>query len=297
MNAEDRRYLAAAADAIDRLLKARPAQPLHPTELSAELQTFAERFDQLLNSLAAWQQFAAALGSGNLRQEPPPREHLLDPLKQLHSNLRHLTWQTQRVAAGDLEQRVDFLGDFSRAFNQMIDALREKRVVEDKVRYLSEHDALTGLYNRTLFESELARLRSTPHDYPVSVVIADVDGLKSINDTLGHQVGDLLIQKSAQIIQHGPDGDGLLARIGGDEFAILSRRTDEAHTAALVERIRSAMGNFNRREAMFNLSISLGTGLASAPSALDAALHQADKAMYEDKLRRKRLGRHTATDR
>ena len=295
MNKEDQRYLAEAADAIDRLLKAHPTKPLRPTGLTAELQIFAEQLDRLLDALAAWQKFATALGNGNLRQDPPSRAHLLDPLKQLQSNLRHLTWQTQRVAAGDLEQRVDFLGDFSRAFNQMIEALREKRAAEDKIRYLSEHDALTGLYNRTFFESELERLRAAPEDYPVSVMIADVDGLKSINDTLGHQVGDLLIQKSAQIIQHGPSGDELLARIGGDEFAILSCRTDETRTAALLTRIRTAMEGFDRRESMFRLSISLGTGVASAPAALDAALHQADKAMYEDKLRRKRLGRRGAS--
>lgn len=297
MKEEDRRYLAEAADTIDRLLKTSTARPLRPSALTAELQTFAEQFDRLLDALAVWQRFATALGNGNLRQDPPPRAHLLDPLKQLQSSLRHLTWQTQRIAAGDLEQQVDFLGDFSRAFNQMIDALRDKRAAEDKVRYLSEHDALTGLYNRTFFEAELERLRSAPQDYPVSVVIADLDGLKVVNDTLGHQVGDLLIQKSAQIIQHGANTEGLLARIGGDEFVVLSWCTDAAQTETLIGRIRTAMEAFNRRESMFRLSISLGAGIAATPAALDPALHQADKAMYEDKLRRKRLARRTASAR
>lgn len=90
----------------------------------------------------------------------------------------------------------------------MIQALQEKRSAEEKVRYLSVHDSLTGLYNRAYFNEELDRLRAAS-DYPVSFLIADLDGLKTANDTRGHQVGDLLIKKAAQVLQHGmPPGRG-----------------------------------------------------------------------------------------
>lgn len=286
MNEEDRRYLVTATATIHRVLTALSASPLRPTGLTAELQTFAEQFDRLLDALAVLRRFSIALGNGDLTQEAPPGLHLLDPLKQLHSSLRHLTWQTQRVAAGDLDQQVDFLGEFSKAFNQMIAVLREKHIAEEKVRYLSEHDTLTGLYNRTYFEGELERLRSADL-YPVSFVVADLDGLKATNDTLGHQVGDLLIQKAARVIQHGLGTEGILARIGGDEFVIILQGVGEGHAHEAIIRIRTAMEVCNQRDSIFPISISLGAGTAPHKQALTAALRQADNAMYQDKLQRK----------
>lgn len=103
----DRRYLVAAAGGIEKLLAVRGVAPLRPQGLSPELQVFGESFDRLLEAMEAFRRFAIALGNGDLNHEAPARIHLLDPLKQLQANLRHLTWQTQQVAAGDLDQRVD----------------------------------------------------------------------------------------------------------------------------------------------------------------------------------------------
>jgi two-component system, cell cycle response regulator len=286
MSQADRDYLTAAAERIEAVIAGRSAAPLQPHGLTPELEPLAARLDRLLHDLSALRRFAIALGNGDLSQEPTPGIRLLDPLKPLHANLRHLTWQAQRVAAGDLSQRVDFLGDFSEAFNRMIQALRDKQLAEDRVRYLSEHDTLTGLHNRTYFEAELERLR-TSGPYPVSFIIADLDGLKPINDSLGHRVGDLLIQKAAQVIQNGTGADGTLARIGGDEFVIVLSATDDAQAHAGIARIVAALDTFNRRSPEFPLSFSLGAGTASGPETLDAALRQADMAMYEDKDARK----------
>ncbi|MBK1721033.1 GGDEF domain-containing protein [Thiocystis violacea] len=289
MNDSDRRYLAAATARIEQLLGARGAGPLRPEGLTGELQHFAEHFDALLETLTALRRLSIALANGDLAHEPPPGAHLLDPLKQLQSSLLHLTWQTQQVALGDLGQHVDFLGAFSDAFNQMIQALREKRVAEEKIRYLSEHDVLTGLHNRAFFEAELERL-STGSAYPVSLIIADLDGLKRINDELGHHVGDLLIQKAAQVIQSGLGSEGVLARLGGDEFAIILPEADQVAAAEIIARIRLNEAKVNRKDTVFTIAVSLGAGTAFASSALQQALRQADQAMYEDKARRKGLG-------
>ena len=106
MNEQDRRYLAAAADRIKRLLGARSATPLRAGALSPDLQAFAESFDNLLEHMEVLRRFTITLASGDLSYEAPPRNHLLDPLKQLQSNLRHLTWQTQQIAAGSLDQHA-----------------------------------------------------------------------------------------------------------------------------------------------------------------------------------------------
>lgn len=286
MKEADRRYLAAATEQIDALLAARAARPIGAEGLSEELQPFAERLDALLASISALRRLSIALANGDLSYDAPQGIHLLGPLKQLQSSLRHLTWQTQQVAQGDLEQQVDFLGDFSDAFNQMIESLREKRLAEEKIRYLSEHDSLTGLHNRAFFDAELNRLANSG-DYPVSLVIADLDGLKRVNDELGHHVGDLLIQKAAQVLQASLGADDVLARLGGDEFAIILTGADAAQASATLEKIRTAEANANRKDKVFPIHISLGAGTASVPAALREALREADQAMYRDKAARK----------
>lgn len=290
MREQDRRYLSEATAHIERLLAARRAEPLHPSGLSDELQAFAESFDRLLEQLAILQHFAVTLADGDLGQEVPPRCHLLDPLKQLQSHLRHLTWQAQQIAAGDLDHQVDFLGDFSEAFNRMIHGLREKRIAEENVRYLSQHDALTGLYNRTFFNEEISGL-CPAQQFPLSLLIADVDGLKAVNDRHGHSAGDLLIQKAARVLEHGVRIEDAVVRLGGDEFAVILHRTDQAGAQAIVVRIRETLKEYNRREPAPLLSLSLGVATAHGPDQIEEALRLADEAMYREKSAGKALGR------
>ena len=89
-----------------------------------------EAVNLLIANFKVLREFSIALANGRVDFEVPPRMHLLDPLKSLQSSLKHLTWQTQEVAAGDYDQRVDFLGEFSVAFNGMVRALREKDQAE-----------------------------------------------------------------------------------------------------------------------------------------------------------------------
>lgn len=287
MSQADLDYLKAAAGRIDKVLAARAASPLLPNEaLSEGLRPFSERFTRLLEALDALRKFSVALANGNLVEEAPPNIHLLSPLKHLQSSLRHLTWQVQQIAAGDLDQQVDFLGEFSVAFNQMIEALREKRATEEKARYLSVHDSLTGLYNRTYFNEQLEQLREADN-YPTSLVVADLDDLKTVNDTKGHLVGDLLIKKAAQVLQYGVHPADIVARIGGDEFVIILYGSDQNAAQTVVTQIRAMMDAHNRRDRDLPVSLSLGTSTAFDRFTLDQALRRADEAMYEDKLQRK----------
>lgn len=101
---------------------------------SDDLNDTCERMNRLIRAYADANHFLLALSEGRLDVDVPPRNFLISHFKQLHSNLKHLTWQARQIARGDLNQHVDFLGEFSVSFNSLIASLREKRVIEEELK-------------------------------------------------------------------------------------------------------------------------------------------------------------------
>jgi len=286
MNEQDRQLLRELTEQVERVLRG----DFSPLPLSAppspEILPLAELLAKLTRSLQEAQDFICTMSLGRLDVTPPPRNHLVAPFKQLQANLRHLTWQTQQIAAGDLNQRVDFLGEFSIAFNALIDALREKVEAEEKVRYLSHHDPLTDLYNRGYFEEEMARTERGRR-FPVSIMMADLDGLKKINDTMGHAVGDRLIRAAADVLRKSVRAEDVVARVGGDEFALILPETDAITVAEILARIRENEVEFNRECMGYQVLISIGVATIGEGGSLSDAMKKADERMYQDKFARK----------
>jgi diguanylate cyclase len=143
-------------------------------------------------------------------------------------------------------------------------------------------EPLTGLYNRRgwdeVIEQEESRCRR--FGSPACVVSLDIDELKSMNDTLGHDAGDRLIARAAEVLRATVRHTDLVARVGGDEFVILATESDLAGTGVLVSRIRD-------RFAHSGIKASIGIGRRGA-DGLVGAWRTADAAMYEDKRSRKR---------
>lgn len=131
----------------------------------------------------------------------------------------------------------------------------EKKRKQEEVLYLSYHDHLTGLYNRRFYEEELHRL-DTKRNLPITLVMGDVNGLKLINDSFGHGMGDALLKKVAKVITLGCRGDDIITRVGGDEFVIILPKTDAAEAERIVQRIRE-LASKEKVEAI-DISISLG---------------------------------------
>jgi len=160
----------------------------------------------------------------------------------------------------------------------------ERKQAEEKIKHLSFHDALTGLYNRAYFEEELERY-NFPRYYPLSIVMLDVNGLKVINDTFGHSEGDRLLQHLSQVLTSISRKGDILARIGGDEFAILlpSTTSEEAHN--FCERIKKVCQQDKIEPIYLRLNISLGyTTQEGEYKDIHSLLKEADRNMYQDKL-------------
>jgi diguanylate cyclase (GGDEF)-like protein len=157
-----------------------------------------------------------------------------------------------------------------------------RKAYEEQLEHLSTHDVLTGLYNRTFYETELNRL-ATSRRYPVSIIVVDMDGLKQTNDTYGHAAGDKMICKAATIMKGAFRADDLVARTGGDEFTVLLPETDKAGLAAAVERIEKSLAEANRIEDGYYVKLSIGTAIAESNEKLLGAEKAADLAMYRNK--------------
>ncbi len=399
-----------------------------------------EPLRRLIACLTAIQQFSLALANGDLTMPLPTcGGPVAGSLKSLHASLKHLTWQTRQIAEGDLSQRVDFMGEFSQAFNQMVEHLEAARVelkslnqqladenlklrattealreseerfrhiaenvndviwtldqtmerftyispsiaslrgltvdealqeplelamspaslaalrvtltqklahearyqvseaveieqycrdgrviivevvvsaihddngnlkefvgisrdismrkkTEALLKYQSYHDALTDLYNRNFFDQELERTMQGDQ-FPVSLIVADLDGLKRINDSLGHEAGDRLIKGAATVLRMAFRGNDIIARTGGDEFVILLYGMDQDDATVCMERVRSCAAVYNAEQGNEPVSISLGAATATAAEELPLAYKQADERMYADKLGRKQQRR------
>jgi diguanylate cyclase (GGDEF)-like protein/PAS domain S-box-containing protein len=158
----------------------------------------------------------------------------------------------------------------------------EQIQVIEQVKYLNYHDKLTGLYNRTFFEEELERLQQNPV-LPLSIIIGDVDGLKLTNDAFGHKKGDELLKKIAEFLKSSCSIEDSVIRVGGDEFAIILRETDETVANNICSRIRNMCSR--AEEDPVKPSIALGTSTMYDTSiTIEEVVKAAEDRMIRSKL-------------
>jgi diguanylate cyclase (GGDEF)-like protein len=153
---------------------------------------------------------------------------------------------------------------------------------EHTLRHLSTHDALTGLYNRLYFEEELARLEPS-RQFPVSIVVSDLDDLKRVNDTQGHAAGDALLKHAARILKQAFRAEDIVARIGGDEFAVILPNADAEVARYAIDRIHSASLENPLPPPSPPLTMSVGMCTADKGDSLYNTLKTADMEMYKNK--------------
>lgn len=160
--------------------------------------------------------------------------------------------------------------------------ITERKQMEERLRYLTIHDTLTGLYNRTYFEEELSRLERG-REFPASIIMLDTDDLKETNDGLGHAAGDALLKRVAQVLTTAFRAEDVVARIGGDEFAVLLPRTGTKAAEDALCRVKRLLHEHNSALDSNPLQLSFGVSTAEYRGSLSDVLKDADKKMYAEK--------------
>ncbi len=171
--------------------------------------------------------------------------------------------------------------DWSLVQVALTDITARKRA-EAYLEYLGKHDVLTKLYNRSFYVDEMNRLERKGL-YPVTVIMIDLNGLKAVNDQLGHAAGDALLRRAGEVLSKAVDKPSYAARIGGDEFALLLPSTDERDGNVVLESIESLVEVNNQFYSGTPLSFAMGAATSQPGERLESVGKRADLLMYEAK--------------
>jgi diguanylate cyclase (GGDEF)-like protein len=175
-------------------------------------------------------------------------------------------------------------------FTDLITRAFSKHIYDKRIRRLTYKDRLTSLYNRRFFEEELERL-DTIRQLPISIIIADINGLKIINDSLGHEKGDQLLKKSGEILAAATRKEDIVARQGGDEFAILLPKTEKVKAEKVIARIKEKSRQTNDDE--LTVTMALGAAVKTdSDQNINDILRTADNTMYQNKLSESRSAKN-----
>ena len=162
----------------------------------------------------------------------------------------------------------------------------EKKRYAEELKFMALHDPLTGLYNRNYFENEINRLHGGSV-YPVTIIAADLDGLKLINDTVGTREGDRILKACADLLARPLRKGDILARLGGDEFGAILACADDRVAQTTVEQIQLGVTEYNKKNQEMPISLSLGYAISYGDSEpLEDTFKKAVDAMQIDKQNR-----------
>ena len=164
--------------------------------------------------------------------------------------------------------------------------ITERRQAEEQLKQAATHDPLSGLYNRNFFEEEM-RLLSNEREMKVGLLLLDIDGLKFVNDTFGHPEGDRLLKEVADLLKKNFRPSEVIARIGGDEFAVILKNIDQTKLEAAVLRFKNSILSYNKGlpKGKHPVSVSMGCDVRDDFSkTLLESFKEADRRLLLEKI-------------
>lgn len=164
--------------------------------------------------------------------------------------------------------------------------ITERKKLEDKLKQAANHDSLTGLYSRSFFEEEM-KLLSKEREISIGLIVLDIDGLKYINDILGHQEGDKLLINLSKILLATFRPSDVIARIGGDEFAVLIRDVDNNKLNETAQRLNNNILAYNQKLKSYQnpIHVSAGYAIKDVPTKkIEQVLKEADDMLFKEKI-------------
>jgi two-component system cell cycle response regulator len=215
--------------------------------------------------------------SSALRSEDPELDEILSAIEEISVGLKSGAAKSRRV---------------DNALMRAASCALKQCLMEREIRSLAVTDELTGLYNRRGFLASATHQLKLAHRnmQDVLLLFCDVDNLKWINDSYGHQEGDLALLRTADALEQTFRDSDILARLGGDEFAVLASEASIPDRQVIESRMESCLGAATSEESRYQLSVSIGVARfdPAAASSLGSLMARADKDMYEHKASRKR---------
>ena len=172
--------------------------------------------------------------------------------------------------------------------------ITDRKLAEERLRDISQQDTLTGLHNRRGFFERGGQMLETARrlGHGLTLVFADMDGLKAINDTLGHEQGDRALVDVAALLTDSFRKSDIIARVGGDEFVVLTLNTSDTPSQPAIERLRRSVADHASSWGRpYRIALSVGVVHLDPddPLALDVHMARADRLMYEEKTRRREV--------
>ena len=193
-----------------------------------------------------------------------------------------------KSAAGQLGTAQN--GSTNKLLMRAIQCAVKQYMLQAELGNLALSDELTGVYNRRGFLALAERQLKLGHrsGRAILVFFADVDGLKQINDKFGHKEGDLALVRAAQVLEKTFRDSDVIARFGGDEFAVLALEVSGHSESTIRARLDRNLKELNARDSRYTLSISLGAARFDptsprSPASIEQLMIRADEAMYEEK--------------
>lgn len=216
---------------------------------------------------------------------------LVQPIKQFILMIQDIISNNDMAKRISLKTKILEVKNIENYFNKMLDSIQD---YYEKLQELSDRDYLTGLYNRRKFEEFLSYevKRSLRHRHKFTVLMIDLDNFKYINDTYGHASGDLVLKEVTEIFGSKLRNADILARIGGDEFAVILPETPYENGYAVVEKLRASLESTPISLMFDQVSLTASFGIAEYPEQgenIESLLTGSDLAMYKAK----RAGKNT----